>query len=168
MRTPVDLFLFPVCRGSQGPNVCRGLKTHPGSWRQDCASAEGQPSNLLCVEGGGSICLPPSPDCCDRWFPGSKSCCVALGSRRQALEERGNQAKLTEMLEDGCRDCTQPKEDGTCQHQHPCPAQEVSAPCWCAQFCWGHCLLFQLALILRILLCPIRCLAPVCYPVALC
>lgn len=57
------------------------------------------------------------------------------------------------------------KEDGSCQHQHPCPAQEVSAHCWCAQFC---CLLFQLALIVRFLCCPIRCLASVYYPVALC
>lgn len=58
LRMPAALFLFPVCRGSRGLSVCRGSMTHPGSWQQDRASAEGQPSSPLRVDGGWRFHLP--------------------------------------------------------------------------------------------------------------
>lgn len=93
------------------PSLCRGSKAHPWSWVQGRASAERQPKRSARCRV--RCCHLPSPpqDCRDGCcFPGSKPCHAALGSRRQALEEGGSQAKLTELLE-GCTEIpTQRKE----------------------------------------------------------
>lgn len=129
---PVALLLFPVCHGSQGPSICRGLKTQPGGrtvpllkasqaacsmWRVEVPSAfyHLQTAVTDAVSQGANLAALP-------WAPEGR---------------RWRRQEIKPSLRSCWRDAKRLYSARGGWHQHPCPAQEVSAHCWCAQFCLG-------------------------------